>query len=226
MNTWKKRTLALGLALLGWLGASNAAAVGVGPRSYLNINVSITANLSVSVNDANSSSTTINWNVASGSQAFSNAASTVVVTNDSGSQTERWQLSTTTNSIDTSGPSAQTWSLAVSSVSPGADAFAVQAVFGSSNTAAAGCLAANAAAWGNSSVAPLLTVNPVTYTSSVFAEPSLTTNGTPNPDSTSPNPGEMFAGSKRALCWQVVTPNSTSTSHNQNIQIIVTAQAP
>ena len=34
----------------------------------------------------------------------------------------------------------------------------------------------------------------------------------------------MTAGSKRALCWRIVTPNSTSTADTQNIQVIVSAQ--
>ena len=227
MNTWKKTAVVLGLALAGWLGASRAEAVGVGTPSYLNIDVTINANLSVSVNDANSStSTAISWNVALGSTAFTNAASSVTVTNDSGAQTERWQLSTNANSIDNTGGGVQNWTVATSSRNPGADQFSVQAVFGSSNTIAGGCPAAGTATWDSTPVAPLLTSTPVTYTATTFAAPALNNDGTPNPDSASPNPGEMFAASKRALCWQVVTPDSTSTTHAQNIQIIVTAQAP
>ena len=226
MKTWKKTAVAIGVALIGWLGASRAEAVGVGSRSYLNIDVTINANLSVSVNGANTSTTTFAWDVSLGSTAFTNASSSVTVANDSGSQTERWRLSTTTNSIDNTGGGVQNWSLATSSTSPGADKFAVQAVFGSSNTAVGGCPAPGAATWASDVEAPLLTVDPVTYTGTVFSAPALNNDGEPTPDGSSPNPGEMFAGSMRALCWQVVTPNTTSTTHTQNIQIIVTAQAP
>ena len=194
----------------------------------INVDVTIIASLSVSVNDANSStSTAISWNVALGSTAFTNAASSVTVTNDSGGLSEKWALSTNPESIDNTGGGVQTWAIATSSTSPGADKFALQAVFGSSNTIAGGCPAAASASWGNGSVAPLLTASPVNYTSTTFAEPTLNNNGTPNPDVASgPNDGRMHAGGKRALCWQVVTPDSTSTTHSQNIQIIVTAVAP
>ena len=40
------------------------------------------------------------------------------------------------------------------------------------------------------------------------------------------NNGRMFAGDKRALCYRIVSPASTSSSDSQNIQIIVTAQNP
>ena len=114
-----------------------------------------------------------------------------------------------------------------SSTSVGADSFSLQAVFGSSNTAAAGCPVAASADW-NQSFAPLLTAAPVTYTSTVFADSSLTNNGgTPNPDVTAGAAnGRMFAGDKRALCWRIITPSSTATTDTQNIQVVVTAQNP
>jgi hypothetical protein len=133
-------------------------------------------------------------------------------------------LSTNAGSIDTGGGSAGSWSLSASSTSVGADSFAVQAVFGSSNTAAGGCPAIGSGDW-NQAASPLLTAAPVTYTSAVFADASLTNGGgTPNPDVA--GNGRMFANNKRALCWRIVTPSSTSTTDTQNVQVVVTAQVP
>ena len=218
--TRKKMCGAL-LAALGWLGVGEAFAAN---PAYLNINVAVNANLSVSVNGvASSTDTGTTWNTATPNDKFASASS-ATVRNDSGGQTEKFALSSNGNSIDTGGGSPGVWTLGASSTTVGADEFSLQAVFGSSNTALAGCPAATSGDW-NQAFAPLLTSSPVTYTSTTFADSNLNNlGGTPNPDVTANS--RMFAGSRRALCWRIVTPNSTSTANTQNIQVIVTAQNP
>jgi len=215
----RRKALTAWLALAGLLGVGKAEAAN---PAYLNINVAINANLSVAVNGvASSTDTGTTWNTATPNQAFASASS-ATVTNDSGGTSERWALATNANSIDTGGGSPGSWTVAGSTTSVGADQFSLQAVFGSSNTALGGCPAAGSGDW-NQAFAPLLTTTPVTYTSAVFADSNLTNGGgTPNPDNTGNN--RMFAASKRALCWRIITPNSTSTSDTQNIQVIVSAQ--
>ena len=219
-KTW---TAALLVAALGWLGAGEAGATN---PAYLNIDVAITANLSVAVNGTGSSTQTVTWNTITPNDLLVSAAS-ATVTNDSGGQTEKWALSTNANSINTLG-NPDVWTLdTTTGTLPGSDEVAVQAVFGSSNTAAAGCPIDTATDW-DQAFAPPLTTSPVTYTSSVFADASLNNGGgTPNPDVTAGGAnGRMFAGSFRALCWRVITPSSTATADTQNVQVIITAQNP
>jgi hypothetical protein len=208
-----------------WLGAALLATVGLAGTAHatnpavLNIDVTITASKSVTVNGvASSTDSSVNW-TGTPNQAFT--GSTVTVKNDSGVLSEGWELSTNANSIDTTG-GGQTWALAASSTSVGADQFAVQAVFGSSNTAASGC---SSASWGSSVIAPVLTTTPTQYTTTKFADSALNNLGTYLPDS-----GNLLyaynastGAGLRALCWQTVMPTSTSTQNKQNIQVIVTA---
>jgi hypothetical protein len=222
MKTNAKTWAVWGLALLGLAAAGSAQAAGT---ARLNINVTISANLSVSINGAASSTQTASWNTTTANAKLVSPSSSTVL-NDSGAQTEKWALSTNANSINAAG-NAAVWSLGSSSVTVGADTFAVQAVFGSSNTAAGGCLAGAAATWDDGVTAPLLTSSPVTYTSTVFAAAALNNDGTYQPDVTAGGGnGRMVAGNKRALCWRVVSPDSTSTLDTQNIQVTVTAQNP
>lgn len=209
---------AAALALLGQ-GAAFAAS-----SATVNIDVTIQANLSVEVSAAASSTQTVAWNTAFPGGTVA-SASTATVRNDSGGLTERWALSTNANSINTAGGS-DVWTIVSSSDSVGADQIAIQAVFGSSMTAAGGCPAAASTDW-NRSYAPPLTTSPVQYTSAVFADPNLNNDGTPNPDITAGGAdGRMFADSKRALCWRLVLPSMTSTVQTQNVQITVTAVVP
>ena len=223
MNARKKTVMGAWLALAGWLVAGRAEAAN---PAYLNIDVAINANLSVAVNDAASSTHTTTFNAATPNEKLVSAAS-ATVRNDSGGQTEKWKLSTNAYSLNTLGVAGSTWSLAGTTTTVGADEFAVQAVFGSSNTAPGSCPSALSSDW-DSSFAPGLTSTPVTYTSTVFADSSLTASGgTPNPDVTAGAAnGRMFANSKRALCWRIIAPNSTATLDTQNVQVIVTASAP
>lgn len=216
-KAWKKAALAV-LALC----LSGAAKAAVGTPSNLNIDVAITASLSVSVNGVQSSTYSgVNWNTSNANQELVAASSTTVV-NDS-NVVEKWALSTNVKSINTLGNPAQ-WTLKTSTspALPSADEFAVQAVFGSSNTASGGCPGVGAATWNNGPMAPPLTTAQQLYTSTRFADTSLTTGGgLATPDVTAT--GSMLAAGKRVLCWRIVTPSATTTTETQNIQLIVTA---
>ena len=205
------------LAVLGLAGSANA---GVGSPSYLNIDVTITATKSVSVLGLNSSTdTSTSWNGTPNLAVV--APTTTTVVNDSGILSEGWKLSTNANSIDTTG-GGQTWALTASSTTVGADAFALQAVFGSSNTVSAGCTASS---WNNGTISPLLTTTAVAYTATTFADSALAAGG----GLFAPDSGvNLLANAangrgKRAMCWRVILPASTATSNKQNIQVIVTA---
>ena len=189
----------------------------------INVDVTILANLSVEVSGSASSTQTVAWNAATPNDKLVSAA-TATVRNSAGGLTEKWALSTNASSLNTAaGPDA--WALAASTSAVGADQFAAQAVFGSSNTVA--CPAGASSDW-DAPFAPPLTASPATYTSTVFADANLTNaGGTPNPDITAGGAdGRMHAGSRRALCWRIITPSSTSTVDTQNVQIIVTAVVP
>ena len=208
-----------------WAGLAAFLAVGMlttGARAAtparVNINVTITASLSVSVDGIASSTRTHAWS-GTPNQIFDNTASSITVLNDTGILTEKWALSTNANSINAGGTS---WSLGASTSAVGADTFAMQAVFGSSNTAVGGCTSANGTTWNDSTLATPLTSSAVTYTSTKLASSQLTNlGGSQAPDLAT---GEMYAGNKRALCYRVVMPQSTSVTATQNVQVIVTAQ--
>lgn len=206
-------------ALLFIPGSASAAA---GSPSYLNIDVAIVSQVSVAVNDVNKSTYTgVSWNTANANQELV-AGSSTTVTNDS-SVSERWALSAASRSSNIAG-NAGSWSLvgSTSPALPGADQFAVQAVFGSSNTAAGGCPGAGDGAWNDGSAAPLLSTQQL-YSSSLFAAASLSAGGgLPGPDNG--GTGYMLAGAKRVLCWRIIAPGSTTTTDAQNIQLVVTAQ--
>jgi hypothetical protein len=218
------RRLAL-VAALALLGQGRAAAAS---SATISIDVEIQANLSVSVDYAQSSTYAVAWNTIAGNVKLV-SQTTATVTNDSGGLTEKWALSTNAQTLPQTGTDA--WSIAASSDSVGADQFAVQAVFGSSATAAGACPAGASADW-DESFAPPLTTSPVSYTAQTFADSSLNAGGGGglllyNPDQTAGGSnGRMHNGAKRALCWRVITPSSTSTANTQNIQIIVTAVLP
>jgi hypothetical protein len=210
-----------------WIGALLLLALAAGARAAnparLNINVSITQNLSVSVNAADTSTNTVPWSTANPNERLVPVGlTTSTVLNDSGAQTERWQLSTNAQTIPASG--SEFWTLSVDSSAVAAEQFALQAVFGSSNTAA--CPIAAAADW-DQDTATEITTTPEFYTSTRFTDAALdggVNGGTPEPDV--PASGRMHAGSFRALCWRVIAPASTAASATQNIQLIVTAFAP
>ena len=173
-----KKMTWLGAALLAVMTtfAANAQAA-VGNPSRLNIDVAVNAQLSVSVNGVNSSTyTSASWNTGTPNELLIAASSTTVI-NDS-NVTEKWSLSSNANSINVLG-NAEQWTMQTSSAPslPGADQFALQAVFGSSNTVAGGCPAGGAANWDNGNIAPLITTGLQQYTTTRFADTALTNAG-------------------------------------------------
>lgn len=222
------RRVAAKLAALLLLTLGAAGPLFAASSATITIDVQIVGTLSVSVDGGGSSTgTAVTWNTAVPNQMFVSQAS-ATVTNDSGGLTEKWALSSDATSINTQG-NAETWTLSgsTSPALPGADHYALQAVFGSTNTLAGGCPAVGAADWNNDYAKPL-TATPVTYTSTVFTDPNLAIGGAPAaPDTASgPHDGRMQAGHKRALCWRLIAPGSSSTVDTQNIQIVITAQSP
>jgi hypothetical protein len=221
---WMKLAAAV-IAALAWLAPAKANAAN---PAYLNIDVSVTETLSVAVNGVATSSVTANWNTANPNQLIVGSSATVL--NNAGGP-ETWELSTNANSIDTG--SQGNWTLVTTTTSaPGSNAFAVQAVFGSSSTAAGngtgngnnGCPLTSSTDW-NASFAPPLTSGVVAYSNTKFADSSLTFNGTPNTDG-APNAGDLLNTSARALCWRLEMPSATTITDTQNIQVIVTAANP
>ena len=225
MNKMMRRMTGAGLALLAAAMLAPEAKAVATSSATLNIDVTIVSNLSVKVNNVASSTDSVqSWNTSA--QAFFASATTATVTNDSGAQTEKWALSTLANSIDQG--TAGSWSLAASLGAVGADSFGVQAVFGSATTPVGSCPATGSSDWA-SAFAPILTAAPVTYTSTTFADTNLNNGGANSfkPDVFSGvGDGRMLAGNKRALCWKVTTPTTTSTIDQQTIMVIVSALNP
>ena len=212
-----------------WLGAAVVALLGLAGRanatntsSYLNIDVTFNSAVSVAVDAQNSSTYTVTWTGTPNQALLSPSSATV--TNDSGIITERWKVFTNANSLAASGT---TWAIAGSTFAVGADQFGVQAVFGSSNTVAGGCTSAtNGGTWNVTTNAPLLTTTfagGLQYTTAgQLVSTELAFNGQATPDAAT-NSGVMFGNNKRALCWRVIAPASTSATATQNIQVIVAA---
>ena len=219
-RVWKK--LPTAVALLVVCMSARRADAAVGNPSRLNIDVAVNAQLSVSVNGVNSSTyTSASWNTANANELLVAGSSTTVI-NDS-NVVEKWNLSSNANSINVLGNATQ-WAMQTSSAPtlPGADQFALQAVFGSSNTVAGGCPASGAANWQNGNIAPLITTSLQQYTSTRFADTALQNlGGLHTPDVTAS--GNMLSNGKRVLCWRIIAPSATSTCDSQNVQLIVTA---
>jgi len=201
----------------------------------VDVEVMVTANLSVSVSSAgiNASTQTVSWSAANPNQALV-SASTIAVINDSGAQTEKWALNTTAISQDQGASGA--WTRSGSSTSVGMDGYSIQAVFGSSNTPVGGCPSASSDTW-NGSSATVLSTSLKTYggdSGDGSAVGDLLVGGgmynnfaSPFPDVTSGgHAGDMYAADRRTLCWRIVTPSSVDTSDNQTVPIIITAQNP
>ena len=229
---WTFVTAALA-AIGAWLSPIQAYAYG---SSQLDVEVMVTANLSVSVSSdgINASTQTVNWSAANPNQALV-SASTIAVINDSGAQTEKWALNTTAISQDQGASGA--WTRSGSSTSVGMDGYSIQAVFGSSNTPVGGCPSASSDTW-NGSSATVLGTSLQTYGSAsgdgstvgdLYVGGGMYNNfASPFPDVTSgAHAQDMYAGDRRTLCWRIVTPNSIDTgTDSQTIPIIITAQNP
>ena len=213
---------ALGLSALA-LGLGVGRAQAANP-AYLNIDVTINASLSVAVNNVQSSTYgVVTWNTATPNQEFTSGtqASSTTVTNDS-NVVEKWYLSGSTVSINTAS-NPETWTLRSAAGAPGTDEYVMQAVFGSSNTAAGGCPVNGGGSWG-AAYAPRLSGVPAQYTDTTFADSTLTNlGGLFAPDTGSGATSRMFASGKRVVCWRLLMPASTSTTDQQNLQLIVTA---
>ena len=227
MNRMKMTALAVALALAGLCATwAHAVVVAYTPTAVLNIDVTISAAVSVQVDGAGSSSyTAVGW---SPTNRVLVSPSTATVTNVSGGLNEQWWLSTRANSINITG-NAKTWSLAASTITTavGADSFAVQAVFVSS--VAVQCPAYNDWRWATASATPLTTV-PAQYTgiqNQFWFNEYDTVDHQSWPDNLANNTMSAYIAAtgagQRALCWRVVGPSTTSTPEMQNIQIIVTA---
>ena len=209
MNMKKTKWLGAALALLGLTGLSAQAA----NPAYLNIDVTITNNLSVSVTNAATSTHTVTWSGA----ATLTAGATATITNDTGYLAERWELTTSPTSWD-SGTGAAGW---VIGATQAADQVKLQAVFGASGIAAASCTGASL--FGNNVVAPALTSATQTqYTQTILADTILGAGGLPaRPDGAIND--KIIAGRSRSLCWQLTMPTSTSFQGTQVVPVIVTA---
>ena len=228
--TKTKKTWALGLALAlaGWLGVGKAYAVST--TAYLNIDVTIIAQVSVAVNSVVSSTYgTVSWNTNIANQEFTagTQGSSVTVTNDS-AVIEKWWLSASTSSVNLAG-NGTAWTVSATTANPATgvlevapDAFALQAVFGSSGTLAGACPANGAADWTIGATAPPLAGSLQQYTDARFADQTVGGLGA-KPDSGTGAASKMLASGKRVLCWRALMPVSTSVTDQQNIQLIVTA---
>jgi len=219
-TSWKKAALAVTLAVSG-LSFALTKARAANP-AVLNLDVTITAAKSVTVNGVASSTSpanSITWSGVSNASftAISQASATVA---NNGVVTEGWELNTNPYTIDTTNVSGSSWQVVASTLTlPGPNQVALQAVFGSSNTIAGGCPLVGSSDWNSSEAAPV-TGSVAQYTSALYADQSLNHLGTANPDNGS---NQLYAGSQRALCWKLIMPNSTITTDSQNVQIIVTA---
>jgi len=217
----------LGAALLAVAGLAGTAKAAPTNPADLYILVTVAGNKSVTVNGTQfSTSTTLAWGGVPNQTFASVAGATTTVQNNGSILTEGWELSTSATFDQTA---ATPWANAASTTSVGTNQFAVQAVFGSSATAAGGCPAAAAADWNNSAFASALTNAPVQYTTVQYADTGLNTGGgtTWEPDNVVTNQMLPFnAGTgvgQRALCWRVMMPSSVTTVDTQEIVIVVTA---
>jgi len=194
------------LALLAMMTAGFAHAAN---PSYLNIDVAITANVSVAVNTVASSTQSFTWSGA----LTQVSATSATITNDSTYFASQWKLSSTAKSWDSTTGTAG-WTIGGAAA---ADTLKLQAVIGPSGFSGS-CASGNFA---SATVAPALTsTTPITYTSAVLGDTTGLGAGA-SPDNTSTN--KMNAGSSRALCWKMTMPTSTSFTGTQVVPIVVTA---
>ena len=165
----------------------------------------------------------------------SNTTATVKDT-ATGGLLEYWKLSST-NAYDSSSQGAG-WTLVTSTNgagSPGTDQFALQALFVSSNAAAADCQGAVTSNndW-DATYAKPLTTNPAYYTTTgtggYFADQTSLGGSNGDPDITSGgslNRMRVFGSGaglgQRGLCYRIIPPTGVSSPNNQILYVIVTA---
>ncbi len=204
----KMKLLGAALALLGLTGVARAA----NPSAYLNIDVTIVNNVSVSVIGVQSATQTVTWT----GQGVISAASTATVTNDSGYVSERWELTTRANSWD-SGTGAAGWTIGATNA---ADTVQLKAVFGAAGIAQASCVGATL--FNNNVIAPaLLSSTQTPYTATILADTIVGAGGVAARPDTAQD--RILAGRTRALCWQLTMPTSTSLTGTQVVPVVVTA---
>jgi hypothetical protein len=220
-----------------WLGAALLAVATLAGTAQaltanLNIDVNIVAAKSVTVNGvASSTPTALSWNGVANQQFASVpgvSETTSTVQNTSGILSEAWNLSTSQTNDESGG--GNVWAISGSTSSVGLNQFAVQAVFGSSNTASGACPVIGSGDWNNATFAVPLTAALQQYVANgVFADSSLNAGGAAgnllyNPDNgNNMLPVAANGSGSRALCWRVIMPSAVTSSDNQMITILVTA---
>jgi hypothetical protein len=181
----------------------------------------------------------------SGDNASGIVHSSATVTNN-GVLTERWYLSTVATSEDQG--AAGSWSLVNSTNTNdiGQNQFALQAVFASSATTSGGahdCPASASAIWGSTATL-VMTPGPAAGDTGNAYGAKGASNTYDNyvykldPMNVCPDTGcssghyQMYGNATlptgsgtRALCWSVILPPTTTTTDNQIIPLIVSAQA-
>jgi hypothetical protein len=216
MKMWKKwKALMVGLALAVVGLTADRAYAGNGVQ--LNIDVTIVNSLSVAISTAQTSTMTYQWDSANREKV---AATTSTVTNDSGGLTEKWNLKTIAQAIMSGGSVAWDLQASTKAADVGAEQFSVMAQMLPDGTV--GCPAFGDASWLANGAPNLLNTAAQIY-GAAFAGGNAYqgTGGAPDV----PASQNMWAGSRRALCWKVIGPTtSANTTGTENIQIIITAQ--
>jgi hypothetical protein len=198
-----------------WLGAVLAAAAVLAAGraeaanpAYLYIDVTIVSNLSVAVAGSAASTATVNW---SGTNVAASGVG-AQVSNTSAYIAERWELTTSANSADSTNGNPG-WTIGSA---PASETAELQALFVS---AANVCPPLAAAEWTSATVAPaLLSSQQAWYTSTTLVDSAL---GTALPDIAATS--RMNPSSVRGLCWHLDGPTSTALTHMQIVPVVVTA---
>ena len=249
-KSWKGLIAGAALSVIAF--TANRANALTNPAT-LYIDVTVNASAAVTINATQTSTApVITWSdttrvYASGDTTGVASVSSATVIN-SGNLTERWYLTTSASTLDQTG--SNPWTLVVTSntADVGLDQFAVQAVFGSSNTTAGGCPQSgstgnltNASMWNSTAtivnvLAPITGVTGNAYGAQGAGTPFNnfvnTTAATIGGASAYPDTGnayQMYANNlgggygARALCWRVILPPSVNSGDTQVIPLIVTA---
>lgn len=241
MQSWKGIAVAAALALVSM--TSNRAYAAFMDTARLNIDVAVTAGLSVALADYGTHDSTVTYAWSVSNRNFSNSDSSTTVLNDSGGLDEKWSLSTLATSLD-QGSDNKPWELLPAAISStvvmgaGRDHFALLAMFSSSATIVGGCPAQNDTQWDSANYS--VTASPVQYDGTKYTRLTDAVNGPANPDKLDgtssvmrpynpvydvggTNPNVRFNFGKRALCWKILGPGGVSSPDTQRIPIIVTA---
>jgi len=216
-----KRTV-LGLACLALMWTAERAGAQTNP-AVLSIDVTVNSVLSVTVDGQGSSTRTAT--VTPGGTPVVNDTSTVTVRSDATGISEFWKLNSDDAPKESDGTAG--WTLAASTwgvSGPDTDKFAMQALFVSSNAAAATCPAPADSAWDVDVAAPL-TAALQTYKTSLFADQSITLGGVDgDPDFTAGgDDGRMKPSSQRALCYRILPPSDVTVTDQLRMYVTVTA---